>query len=303
MSFSSQLESMVTESAAKRMRALLTQPDFATNPVRAVWRRLQWRLHWKTHPHDSVVLNNWCDGIKIILPRSGSAAQVFYREFSSPGVVAFMRKFVKPGMTILDIGAHIGEYSLIAASLVGSQGSVHAFEPQPNLAEIISKNAVLNGFSWIIVQPHAVTDHIQNELFTSDPASGAGWLAEKSEMQKILQVQTMTLDHFCEEGVLEKIDLIKIDAAGNELDALKGGERLLTGSSVPALIVKLYQPEVTKDRFGYDSRMILRLLRDWNYQLYDLTLANPEPFSGIVQGYCTPALAVHERSCLGDKVL
>jgi FkbM family methyltransferase len=253
-------------------------------------------LHWKTHPRDSVVLNNWCDGIKIILPRSGSAAQVFYREFSSPGVVAFMKRFIQPGMTMLDIGAHVGEYSLIAARLVGCQGSVHAFEPQPNLAEIISKNAVLNGFSWMIVRPHAVTDNFQKQLFTTDPASGAGWLAENAEMQKTLEVQTTTLDHFCEEGgALEKIDLIKLDAAGNELDALKGGERLLTGSSVPALVVKLYHPAVTMSRFGYDSGMTLRLLQNWNYKLFDLTSSNPVPFSGTAQGYCAAVLAVRGR--------
>jgi FkbM family methyltransferase len=286
---------MIAQSGTKRIRSLLTQPDFATGPVRAVWRRLQWRLHWKTHPHDSVVLNNWCDGIKIILPRSGSAAQVFYREFSSPGVVAFMKSFVKPGMTILDIGAHIGEYSLIAASLVGSQGSVNAFEPQPNLAEVIIQNVKLNGFSWISVHQSAVTDCIRKQLFTADPRSKAGWLAEKTTMQEALNVQTTTLDHFCEDGALEKIDLVKLDAAGNELDALKGGERLLTGSSVPALVVKLYHPAVTMSRFGYDSAMTLRLLQNWNYKLFDLTSSNPVPFSGTVQGYCTAVLAVRGR--------
>jgi FkbM family methyltransferase len=283
------------DSAVKRIKSVLTQPDFTTNPVRAVWRRLQWRLHWKTHPHDSVVLNNWCDGIKIILPRSGSAAQIFYREFSSPGVVTFMKRFIQPGMTMLDIGAHIGEYSLIAASFVGSQGSVYAFEPQPNLAEVIRQNAKLNGFSWISVHGYAITDCIRKQLFTADPGSKAAWLAEKTTMQETLNVETTTLDHFCEKGALEKINLIKIDAAGNELDALKGGECLLTRSSVPALIVKLYHPEVTKDRFGYDSGMTVRLLENWNYKLYDLASANPVPFSGAVQGYCTPVLAIREK--------
>src|SRR2546428_23713 len=83
----SRLESSLVESGLKRISLLFTQPDFKTNPVRAVWRRVRWRLHWRTYPHDPVLLNNWCNGIGIILPRSGSAAQIFYREFSSPGVV------------------------------------------------------------------------------------------------------------------------------------------------------------------------------------------------------------------------
>lgn len=295
MSISSRLESTVIEAALNRVVTLFAQPDFKKNPVRAVWRRVRWRLHWKTHPSDSVVLSNWCNGLRIILPRSGSAAQIFYREFSSPGVVAFLNEFLKPGMTILDIGAHIGEYSLIAARLVGPQGVVHAFEPQPNLAAVISQNAAINKFSWLIVHPCAVSDHTRNQLFAADPGSRAGWLVEKTIMQETLEVETTTLDHFCEERALKQIDFIKIDAAGNEFSALTGGQDLLTGPGAPALAVKLYHPEVTQDRFGYDGREIVRLLLDWNYRLYDLTSRQPEPFSGTVQGYCIPVLATREK--------
>jgi FkbM family methyltransferase len=279
----------------RRVRLLLTQPDFKTNPVQAVWRRVRWRLHWKMYPDEPVILNNWCYEMDIILPRSGSAAQIFYRDFSSPSVVAFMKEFLRPGMTVLDVGAHVGEYTLIAAQLVGSDGRVHAIEPQPSLAEIISKNAKLNRFSWIIVHPCAVTDHIRKELFTSDPGSRAGWLAEKTPMQETLEVQTTTLDHFCTKHGLKNIDFIKLDAAGNEFGALRGGEELLTRNSAPALVVKLYHPQITWDRFGYDAYDIVRLLLDWNYQVYELTSTKPQPFRGTVQGYCVPVLATHER--------
>jgi len=161
-------------------------------------------------------------------------------------------------------------------------------------AEVITQNAKLNGFSWISVHRSAVADSIRKQLFTADPGSKAGWLVEKTTMQEMLNVQTTTLDHFAEQRAIEKIELIKIDAAGNEFEALRGGERRLTRPFTPALVVKLYQPEVTQDRFGYDVRNIVRLLIDWNYQLYDLTSTKPEPFRGTVQGYCTPVLAIRE---------
>jgi FkbM family methyltransferase len=298
MSISSRLEASFFEPGLKRIGVLLAQPDFKTNPIRAVWRRVRWRLHWRTYPHDPVVLTNWCDGLSIVLPRSGSAAQIFYRDFSSPGVVGFMHRFIQDGMTVLDVGAHVGEYTLIAARLVGSRGRVHAFEPQPNLAELILRNANLNRFSWISVHACALTDQVAKQSFTRDLGSKAGWLSEKGEKgaaEETFDVQTTTLDEFCSKQNLQNIDFIKLDAAGNEFIALKGGKNLLTSRSAPALVVKLYHPNVTRERFGYDGNEAVRLLSKWNFRLYDLTSNEPQPFSGAVRGYCIPVLATHQK--------
>jgi FkbM family methyltransferase len=241
--------------------------------------------------YKSVVLRHWWQGMSVMLPHSGSAAPLFYRNFSSPELVGFVTRFLRPGMTVLDIGAHVGEYTLIAAYLVGSHGKVHDVEPQPDLAEIIMKNVTVNRFPWVTVHPCAVADHIGKLLFTADPHSKGGWLAEKMAMQETFGVQTTTLDDFCRKQNLQHVDFIKLDAAGNELAAPKGGKHLLTSNYGPALVVKLYHPEVIRERFGYDGHEIVRLLLDWEYQLYELTLDGPQPFTGSVQGYCIPIFA------------
>src|SRR5437667_4626672 len=66
-------------------------------------------------------------------------------------VTSCFRKHVKPGMTVLDVGANVGYYSLLAASIVGRGGKVHAFEPNPDLFALLSNNAHINYFFETIV--------------------------------------------------------------------------------------------------------------------------------------------------------
>src|SRR5712672_2124076 len=88
-----------------RSRRFFDDPDFRAHPVRGAIRRVQWRLHWYLHSDRSVVVTNWHGGLSVELPHSGSGAQIFYRRYSSlPGVRATMAA-VRPGTTVLDIGA------------------------------------------------------------------------------------------------------------------------------------------------------------------------------------------------------
>ena len=79
--------------------------------------------------------------MEIDLPNSGSAAPLFYGMFESDPIVRIMEFLLKPGMTMVDVGSHVGAYALAAAKLVGATGIVHAIEPQPDLADLIRLNA------------------------------------------------------------------------------------------------------------------------------------------------------------------
>src|ERR1700752_2954375 len=62
------------------------------------------------------------------------------------GTEAALRRLVKPGMHVVEVGANVGYFTLTMAHIVGGQGSVVAFEPDPFLAQIIRDNAEINGF-------------------------------------------------------------------------------------------------------------------------------------------------------------
>ena len=141
--------------------------DVRRHPLRALGRRLLWRLHHAMHPGKPLVLEGWYRGMRIALPRSGSAAQVFYRGHSNVQIVRVMEERLKPGDIVLDVGAHIGEYSLVAAWWVGPHGQVHAVEPQPRAAEIIRLNAQLNGLPNIKVHQCALAEKLGTASFLS----------------------------------------------------------------------------------------------------------------------------------------
>src|SRR5690348_14633186 len=114
---------------------------------RQLWRRLRWRAHWVVRPSRPFTISRWWNGMTLTLPHSGAAATAFYRTFPSESIAAWMRELLRPGMAVVDVGAHAGVYSMLAAHLVGPSGVVQAVEPQAECVKIIEQNAALNRLS------------------------------------------------------------------------------------------------------------------------------------------------------------
>ncbi len=77
----------------------------------------------------------------IVTPPEPLSAEIFLYGFHEEGLTRFMVEEISPGMTVLDVGAHYGYFTLLAAHLVGAGGSVHAFEPTPSTSRILERNA------------------------------------------------------------------------------------------------------------------------------------------------------------------
>lgn len=235
-------------------------PDFKANPARAVIRRLRWRLHWKVAPQTPFRVSDWWSGLQIVLPNSGAAAQIYYAGLSTPQIAELMSRTLRRGMTVFDIGAHAGEYSLIAASLTGPSGIVHAFEPQSALAAVIRANLEVNNLTNTEVHEIAVGAASGQIGFVSDSRSLGGWTSQAGA-----SVRCVTLDDFVQERGAAP-DFIKLDAAGNELGALEGATETLSNNG-PTIILKLYHPDVTTERHGYHLGKIIDLLAAHGYNM------------------------------------
>jgi|tagenome__1003787_1003787.scaffolds.fasta_scaffold20970206_3 FkbM family methyltransferase len=228
--------------------------------MRSVYRRLRWRAHWRVRAHDHFHVADWTHGMSIDLPRSGSAAQVYYREFSSPVLARTMIELLAPGMTMIDVGAHVGEYALLGARLVGNGGRVVAVEPQPQLAKVIRHNADLNGLRNLEVRTAAVGDRNGTTGFEVDDGSGGGWtLSSRDGATPCATLDTLVAT------AGGHVDFLKLDAAGNEPAVLDGGQRSLRCRSTPRIAYKLYHPRVATERFGTDSRRAVDLLSEFGY--------------------------------------
>jgi len=129
---------------------------------------------------------------------------------------------IQPGMTVFDIGANVGMYTVLAAKRVGAGGRVHAFEPTPQVAEKLRENILLNRLSNVTVQQVAVSDV---------PGVCTFFLEEECNQNSLvatagtpIQVKAITLDAYLNAVGMTQVDMIKIDIEGAEAKALRGGE-------------------------------------------------------------------------------
>ncbi len=147
-----------------------------------------------------------------------------------------IEQLVKPGMTVLDIGANIGCHALRMARLAKG-GRVIAFEPMEWAWRRLRRNLQLNDLPNIEVEKTALSDvnGFRDIVFQTS------WKIDPAEEDAALspeRVKFMTLDEYVKERSLQSVDLIKLDVDGYEYKVLRGGRRTLE-SFLPTLIMEL----------------------------------------------------------------
>lgn len=156
-----------------------------------------------------------------------------YRHLSwNPEEYGAFRHAVRPGSTVLDVGANVGAYSLLFALWAGPSGRVIAFEPAPASVAGLREQLRLNGLSdRVEVVPSAVADVVGFASFECDGVSGSNAIVSRASGARLITVATTSIDAFCA-GRGVRPDVIKIDVEGAELDVLRGARQTLAVSSV-----------------------------------------------------------------------
>jgi len=184
----------------------------------------------------------------------------------------FVERFLQPGMTVLDIGAHHGFYSLLASVKVGTAGRVIAFEPSPREREKLLRNLALNGYTNVQVEDCALADAAgqQQLIVVGGINSGCNSLRRPavSEPTSSIAVRVETLDQYLAEHPLPAIDFIKLDAEGAELAILRGACKLLRARPRPVIQCEL--EEIRTRPWGYHPREVVALLDTMGYCWFQL---------------------------------
>jgi FkbM family methyltransferase len=191
--------------------------------------------------------------------------------------VGWFRGFVRPGMTVLDVGAHVGQYSLLAASAVGDTGHVHAFEPNPPTFERLSNNVALNGYRNVFTHRVALSDASgEANFFTpADDNLGEATLVEYRSGLPTTVVRCLTLDEWVDDTAIGgRIDLIKIDVQGFEPQVIKGAKRTL--DRYRPMIVCEFEERWLRVA-GSSTTELKRMLNELRYQPHRITLAGLQP--------------------------
>jgi len=143
-----------------------------------------------------------------------------------PHMVSFIREYVKPGMTAVDIGANVGFFSILFASIVGPRGRVLSFEPNTENCRLLLISAQSNGFKNITLFPLALSWERGHALFR--PAIGSNGTLYPSNAEALLDPRcTVVPCDRLDNLVHDRVDFIKIDVEGAEYLALSGAEDIL----------------------------------------------------------------------------
>ena len=187
---------------------------------------------------------------------------------------AVLRTLVRPGMTIVEIGANLGYFTLLMAQRAGSAGAVHAFECDPALAQLARDNLEVNGLSNVAnLHEMAVSDREgAMRFFTAERHRGGGTLvgglAQIPELtaaeRREIEVRSITLDAFAA-TLSRPIDLIKIDAEGAEPAILHGGRDVFSRRA-PLTVVMEFCPAFFTQA-GSDPEARLAELEGWGFRL------------------------------------
>jgi FkbM family methyltransferase len=179
----------------------------------------------------------------------------------------FLQEQVKPGMHIMDIGAHIGLFSSCSSQLTGPEGRIICFEPTPGTFSILKKTLRLNHCDNVTAVQAAVSDKEGSAtFFVSHREGGNSNSLVKNRLQGEsdgYDVKLVTIDSSVQNYSLQP-SIIKIDAEGVELDVLKGGLKTFEQYK-PILIIGLH-PEFIKQK-GDSLEAIWELLAEAGYQL------------------------------------
>jgi FkbM family methyltransferase len=183
-----------------------------------------------------------------------------------------LRSVLRKGDIFLDIGAHIGWYSLNARQAVGQGGMVVAFEPNPSCVSVLKQNILLNSFQTIKIEKMAVSDiNGKSNFWTGDDMAGS--LLKQSAQEfthysvKKSAVKVITLDTYCREHKFKNIRLIKIDVEGAEEQVIKGSMKILKKYH-PGLILEIYSNTQRSRRTRIN---MIRSLIKIGYKLYIFT--------------------------------
>ncbi len=157
-----------------------------------------------------------------------------------PDILLALKRWVQPGATVVDIGANIGYFTAHMARLVGSAGTVHAFEPEPDNFELLIDNMHANGLLWVQAHQAAVGAQAGTAvLHTSDYNGGMHRLYDSVCCTgPAFAVPVLRLDQALADT---RIDLIKIDIEGYEPAALLGAQTCLQ-SNAGLKIISEYCP-------------------------------------------------------------
>ena len=189
----------------------------------------------------------------------------FYEKYET----ALFKRLVKKGMAVVDIGANVGYYTLLAARLVGDEGKVFAFEPDLYNYNLLCKNIEVNRYRNVIPVQKAVSSKSgETKLFLDKSNLGGHSLSEANvDKSASITVEVTSLDDYFKNTDC-KIDVIKMDVQGSEMDVLEGMTNTINQNDNLKIITEFWPMGLRNS--GSSPIAFLNKLIEYGFALYQI---------------------------------
>ena len=187
--------------------------------------------------------------------------------------LAFLNRFLRQGMTVLDLGAHHGFYTLLASKRVGNTGNVFSFEPSARERKALRLHLKLNRCKNVAIQEMALGDqNMKTDLYVVE-----GWAAGCNSLRppdvaartSPVPVRVVRLDDWLADHKIDQVDFIKLDVEGGELDVIKGATNLLERRPRPVILAEVQ--DIRTLAWGYKAKDVINYLRDRGYTWFRIS--------------------------------
>jgi FkbM family methyltransferase len=209
---------------------------------------------------------------------------IYYWGCWEPDESWVIRTLLRPGDVFIDVGANVGYFSLLAASIVGPSGRVIAFEATPPTLEELRHNVALNGLQNVDIRGEAVLDRecVVTISQPHDANTGANSIRFQPGNSPSWQVSAVPLAAVLPAEV--PVRLLKVDVEGADLHVLRGFEQRLRGADAPFVLCEV--ADTFLRHMGGSSNELMALMAELGYRAYfcsrgRLTPTTPEAVACI----------------------
>jgi len=209
------------------------------------------------------------DGNKIFLD-SNDSLNLSFNSVYEKLETDYIKKEIKEGDIVFDIGANIGYYTLLFAKLVGNTGKVFAFEPDPTNFAILKKNIETNGYQNVTLIQKAISDKTAKiRLYLCNYNNGMHRIYDSTFCDDSVEIESVRLDDFLDSIVFDSmINFIKIDVEGAEFESLQGMKSILKKNISPKILLE-FAPFALQE-CGYAPKNLLLFLKNLGFELNEI---------------------------------
>ena len=188
------------------------------------------------------------------------------------GTTKVFEDIIQKGMVVLDIGANIGYFTLIAAKLVGEEGKVFAFEPEPYNFDLLVRNIKLNSYHNVFPAQKAIAGKNGRAILFLDKTRWGRHSLSRANVRDFsgnsVEVDVQTLDDFVKDFG-DRVDFAKIDVQGAESAVIQGMENIIDSNKNLKMVVE-FSP-VGLRGFGSSPEECLDRLIGYGFKLYQIS--------------------------------